>query len=485
MMPSPLPGEEAVPAGDEGVGPPRKRSRVRIVLIGLLAVLLVGGGVAAAGGYFGWYGGGGTHPYDVMPASTVAYLQLDLNPSLDQKTQAWAFLRDLPEVQEVTPGQPDPKRVLWSFKEWLWVGRTWTDYDRDGAPWLGDRIGVGFIVHDTEQIWVTAIQVTDEAKASAKIQEWLDATKNDYEVTTRDGYAIITAKSTASVVHAEQAKALLGHDPRFTGDLRSVGETGWMAGWVDVGALAARSPNPSNEPGRTAFALRFSGDTMEFAGRVMGWNHPLVNGAGQLGSLPASTGSAVCVSSGGTSALRLPLRLPLPLPSATDWWKSQYGLDDADVAALLGHNACVSAPITDSMDLFSDTKVLGLRVVTDDPTRAQEVLHKVSSDFFPSQPLVADRVDGNVLSAATTKDYLAEIAGSHDKLSGQPSFTKAAPDSARAALAFYLNLEPIGTRYVDAGSPYEPFAKAMKALGVQYFDEGSGNGSGSVRIVRT
>ena len=461
--------------------PPRKRSRLRTVLIGLLAVLLVGGGVAAAGGYFGWYGGGGTYPYDVMPASTVAYLRLDLNPSLEQKTQAWAFLRDLPEVQEVTPGQPDPKRVLWSFRDRLWVGSTWSDYDRDLAPWLGDRIGVGFFVHDTEQIWVTAIQVTDEAKAVAKIQEWLDATKNSYEVTTRDGYAIITAKSTASVVHAEQAKGLLGNNQRFMADLRSVGENGWMAGWLDFGALAASSPSPSDEPGRTAFALRFSGDTLEFAGKVMGWKHPLVNGAGQLGILPASTSSAVCVSGGVPGALPVPLLLPLP--SAPDWWASQYGFDDADVAALLGRSVCVSAPSSDS--LFSVPEVLGLRVVTDDPNRAQKVLRKGSADIFPNQPLVADRVDGNVLTAATTRDYLAEIAGSPDKLSSQPSFTRAVPDSTRAALASYLNLEAIGPSYVDAGSPYEPFVKAMKALGVQYFDEGSGNGSWSVRIVRT
>lgn len=302
-------------------------------------------------------------------------------------------------------------------------------------------------------------------------------------MTTRDGYAIITAKATASVAHAEQAKGLLGNNQRFMADLRSVGENGWMAGWLDIGALAASSPSPSDEPGRTAFALRFSGDTLEFAGTVIGWKHPLVNGAGQLGTLPASTGSAVCVSGGVTGALPVPLLLPLP--SAPDWWASHYGLDDADVAALLGHSVCVSAPSTDTMNLFSVPEVLGLRVVTDDPTRAQEVLRKGSADIFPNQPLVADRVDGNVLTAATTKDYLAEIAGSPDKLSGLPIFTKAVPDSTRAALASYLTLEAIGPSYVETGSPYEPFVKAMKALGGQYFDEGAGNGSWSVRIIRT
>ena len=480
MDPSPVPDAEAAAAQGEEVTPPRKRSRLRLILIGVLGVLLVGGGVAAGGGYLGWYGGGGTHPYDVMPASTVGYVQLDLNPSLEQKTQAWAFLHDLPEVKDVTLGQPDPKRLLWSFKDRLWIGSTWKDYDNEVAPWLGDRIGVGFLVHDTEQIWVTAIQVTDEAKAKAKLQEWVDATGIDYEVTTRDGYAIITGNTTASIVHAGQAAGLLGQDPRFAADLRSLGGDGWMAGWLDFGALAASSPTPTDEPGRLAFGLRFSADSMEFAGRVTGWKHPLINGAGELGALPASTGSAVCATGNTTGSLPLPL--PLPMPRITRPWP-QDGLNDVDAAALLGGNVCVSAPGSAVTTLFSGPNVLGMRIVAGDPRRAREVFRTVASDILGDHRLVADRVDGNVVTAATNRGYLTELAEPRDLLSGVPVFTKAVPDSTRAALAFYLNLEPIAPQYVDAGSPYEPFVTSLKAVGGQYFDEGSGNGSWSVRIV--
>jgi hypothetical protein len=88
------------------------------------------------------------------------------------------------------------------------------------------------------------------------------------------------------------------------------------------------------------------------------------------------------------------------------------------------------------------------------------------------------------LTAATTKDYLAELAGPGDELSSLPAFTKAVPESRRAALAFFMNLESIGSQYVAPGSPYEAFGTSLKAIGGQYFDEGSGNGSWSVRIVR-
>lgn len=475
------------PVPDPEVAQPPKRRPLRAMLVGAVALALVGGGIAAAGLYFGWFGGsGGAHPYDVMPSSTVAYVQVDLNPSLEQKTQAWSFLHDLPEVQAVTLGQPDPKRLLWGLRDRLWVGSTWTDYETDLASWLGDRFGVGLLANPTdpnhEAILITAIQVTDQAKATAKLQEWLDATGNtSYEVSTRDGYAVITASSTAGFVHAEQSKGVLGTNQRFRADLASVGAAGWMAGWLDSGQLAAGSPTPSDEPGREAFALRFSGDTMEFVGKTLGTNHPLANGSGQLGALPATTGTAVCV----TGAIKgvPPLPFPLPLPQVSRPWP-KGGLNAAETAALLGKGVCVSAPASQPPGFFTAPEVLGLRIVADDPGRAREVLRKVSSDILPGHRLEADQLDGSVLTAATSPDYLAELAGPGDPLSSRAVFTRAVPESARAALAFFLDLEPFWRWFAEPGSPYEQFVTSLKAVGGEYFDEGSGNGSWSVRVVR-
>lgn len=464
------------------VRPRRDPRRVRIALVTLLAAVLVGGGVAGAGVWFGWFGGGGTHPYDVMPASVVSYVQFDLNPSAEQKFAAWNFLKDVPEVEQAPFGGPDPRRLLWALKDRLWVGSTWTDFDTDVAPWLGDRIGVGMLMHDTEQILVTAIQVTDENAAMAKLQAWLDATGSDYELSTRDGYVVITAKKTASIVHAEQATGLLNANQTFRADLRAAGENGWLAGWIDFGAISAGSPTPSDATGRTAFALRFSGDTMEVDGTVTGWNHTLVNGSGHLGDLPATTGSAVCVTGAAKDALQVPSLLPLP--QSADWWGTQHGFSDDDIDVLLGHGFCVSTPSSDDLAPFSSPDVLGLRAVTPDPSRALTVLRKGSADMFDNLPLGADRVDGTVVTAATSTAYLAELTGSSARLSGTPHFGRVVPESGRAALAMYLDLGPIGSRLVDSGSPYERFARSLEALGGQYVDAGAGNGSWSIRVVR-
>jgi hypothetical protein len=481
---APQRGEED---GSGPVGAPRKPRRLVAILIGALAVLLVGGGVAVAGGYLGWYGGGGKHPADVLPQAAVAYLQVDLNPSLDQKAQAWNFLRELPEVKDsIGVGGPDPKRLLWSLlKERTPVVDEAADYDQDVAPWLGDRIGFCILRDDVDAVLVVAVQVTDEVKGAAKLREWIATSQQAYEVTTRDGYALITTTDAAGFVRDELAKGVLSSNPQFAADLGSVGDTGVMAGWADFAGLERITYGYSEDPprdvqGRAAFALRFSPDAMEFAGKVVGWNYPSLAGAGELGNLPATTGAALSIS-GGAAGLKLVLP-SLGLKASS--WMSEYGLEEADVAALLGRNLSVSVPSSALGNASLSESPFGLRVVSDDVTRAQQALHKLTTGVFAGAPLVADRVDGDVLTAASTDAYLAELAGPSEKLSSSAVFTRTVPDFAKAASAFYVNLEPILANATDAGSSYEPFVKALRAVGGEYLDEGSGNGAWSVRIVR-
>lgn len=456
------------------------RRRLRLVLVTVLAVLLVTSGIALAGSYFGWFRAGGSHPYDVIPGPAAAYVELDLNPSLEQRMQAWTFLRELPEVRGAASGQPDPKRVLWSLRDRLWLGRTWNDFEADVAPWLGDRIGVAVLPHGSEQLWVTALQVTDAAKATAKLQEWIGATDPNYRVTVRDGYALITNAAGADVLRAAQPSGMLGNDQRFRSDLRAAGDNGALTGWVDLAALNATDDPTSATTGRAAFRLRFTGDAMEFSGRMTGWNHTLVNGAGQLGALPASTGAALSVSD-GLSGLRL--GLPWIGAGQDSWWRTTNGLGEDDITALLGRNLTISTPEAGVSPLSAPSTV-GLRVVSADPERGRRALQKVRSDLFQNAPTTVDRVDGSVLTTATDKAYLDELAAPAKTLSGSPTFTRAVPDHARAALSFYLNLQAMFPEAAKAGSPYSDFISALRVLGGQYLDEGSGNGTWAVRIVR-
>ena len=466
--------------------PPRKRRRLVGALIVALSILLVGGGgVAVAGGYLGWYGGG-KHPYDVMPAATAAYLQLDLNPSVAQKLSTWQFFSDVPDVRDaLAQGQPDPKRMLWKWLVSNWAVATDSNYDRDVKPWLGDRVGFGVMRNGDRTAWMTAIQVTDEAKGVAQLRAWIAASQQAYDVTARDGYALITMTPDTSSVLVELERASLGEGGTFASDLASLGDPGVMAGWSDLGtAPRAFSPGGGDQDlqGRVAFALRFTADTMSLDGLVIGSN--VANGtgsigAGELGNLPATTGAAIGVSGGAAT-----LKLTWPhLGSEAGSWAEQAGLEQADVEALLGRQLSVGIPAA-VLSGSSGDPAFGLRVVSDDVLRAQRSLRAVSSSFFQAD-VVVDAVDGEVLTAATTRGYFEELtrAGSA-KLSGSEVFTKAVPDHATATSAFFLDLRLAVRDGADMPQEYRPFFTALRGLGGEYLDEGSGDASWSVRVVR-
>ena len=454
---------------------PRKR-RGLAVLVGFLALLLVGGGAALAGGYVpGWFGG--KRPSDVRPASTVAYLQVDLNPTLDQKARAWDYLRDLPGMPEALgTGWPDPKRVLWEALNHAWGTQAGADFDKEVAPWLGDRLGFGVVPVGSDGTLVTAIQLTDEEKGAAKIREWIAASEQAYDVTVRDGFALITTRGDAEFVNGELSKGVLRGNPRFAADLGSVGDAGWVSGWCDFAKLATltygfESPL-SDVQGRAVFALRFSPDTMELAGKVVGWNHPSVSGAGELGNLPVSTGIGISVSGGEEG---LTLAWPWLVTVAKSW--SQYRLDERDVAALLGRNISFSSP-------SGASETIGLRIVTDDATRADRALREVAPTLDLSTP-VYTRVDDDVLIAATTSAYSDELSLASPPLSSLGVFTAVVPDHVAAASAFFVNLQPIWEEWPsDDGSPYESFLRSLQAIGGQYLDQGSGSGAWTVRLLR-
>ncbi len=305
-------GGFAPPPDGRPVPEPAQRSRRLLpALLLVVALVLAGGGLAATALQFGWLGAGGARPAQVMPATTLAYVQLDLDPSLAQKAQAWQFLRDLPEVKAaMASGQPDPRRLLWDA-----VSKAGDlgddDFDTDVKPWLGNRVGFGVLGHDDRQTWLTAVQVTDEARAAAKLREWISTSQQDYDVTMRDGFALVTMSPDTSYVLAELDKGSLDANQRFRSDLDVLGDTGVLAGWVDLAALNDRLRETGSGAeavkGRAAFALRFSANTLSFDGRLIGVDESLrsgITGAGELDQLPATTGAAVGVS-GGAKSLEL------------------------------------------------------------------------------------------------------------------------------------------------------------------------------------
>jgi hypothetical protein len=478
-------GGFAPPPDGRPVPPAKTRRRLLPVLLLVVALVLAGGGLAATALQFGWLGASGPRPAEVMPATTLAYVQLDLDPSLAQKAQAWQFLRDLPEVKAATAsGQPDPRRLLWDA-----VSKQWDlgddDFDTDVEPWLGNRVGFGVVGHGDRQSWLTAVQVTDEAKAAAKLREWISASQQDYDVTTRDGFALITMSPDTGYVLGELDKGSLDADQRFRSDLDVLGDPGVLAGWVDLAALNDRMrPDPGANPvkGRAAFALRFSANTLSFDGRLIGLDESLrsdITGAGELDQLPATTGAAVGVSGGAKS-----LELTWPrLGEDAETWLRQYGLEKADVAALLGRQFSISVPGSALSGYFAEGPEIGLRVESDDAERARTALHTLMGQLNGElEARLVDQVDGDVLTVSTSSAYLAELGGGTARLGTSDSFNAALPNHARATSGFFVDLSAMDGR--DDLGEYRDFVSALRGVGSEYVDEGPGAGSWSVRVVR-
>jgi len=473
------------------VAPPRKRSRLLAVLIGALCVVLIGSGVAVAGGYLGWYGG--KRPSDVLPGSALSYGQLDLDPSLLQKTAAWQFLRDLPEVKAaVAAGLPDPKALLWKLlvtdDEYL---RT-LDYETDVKPWLGNRYGAAFVNHLGKPVWVAAVQLADTEVGIRTLKGWLARAGSGngltYDVTVRDNYALITAAKDTAFILGEIANGTLADNPTFAADFAALGEPGISAGWTDLSSWQRMTGQNVGSAigmghGRLALATRFTADTLEVAGIVRGFTGGAAIPDGDLGLLPADTGVALSITGAGKALAEAWAQLPQEAKDSVADLK--LDLPD-DLVALLG-NSFVAAASSDTVRDFmsSGAPEIGLRVNSDAASRAEQVLHTLADGASPDG--ISTTVDGAVLIAGTTTAYRDRVAGGGDRLAGNEWFAKSVPDHANATFAAWVDLRAVvGNR--DVGSVtggYDQFVSSLRGWGGQYVPGAPGEGSWSVRIVRT
>ncbi|MCA0296983.1 MAG: DUF3352 domain-containing protein [Actinobacteria bacterium] len=466
--------------------PPARKRRLVPILLLTLALVVVGGGVATAGYFLGWFGAG-KRPSDVIPGSAVSFVQLDLNPSLVQKAAAWQFLRDLPQVKEaVASGQPDPKKVIWKLLGTL-DGNPMgdIDYDTDVKPWLGDQFAVGVLPKDKTATPVFAVQVTDEAKAAATLRDWASRTPEGYDVTMKDGYALLTRTGDTSLVTTALAAGNLSSNPEFAADFASLGDPGVLSGWGDVAGLAALSDTASTTSGaargRGVFSLTFTQDTLTLGGKAFGLDGTGLTGSTDLGALPATTWAAVGFSGGGTA-----LRQAYPeLEPLVGSWLQTFGLEQDDLVALLGTSFSLGAASTGGDPSLTAMPELGARIVTGDTARAEAALDKVLAGFQSTALTINHTVapDGAVV-VATSDGYLAELATPSAPLSSLEQFTKALPNHARATASSYVYLKPLLTDPSWADVEYGDFLKALRSFGAEYVATDTESGTWSLRLVR-
>ena len=441
-------------------------------------VALVGGLVAlvglGAGGAWAWQqvGGGGAQPESVMPASTVAFVKVDLDPSGGQKLDAHRFARKFPKARNQVAEDSDLREVLVKGlqKNGTLEG---VDFAKDVEPWLGKRIGLGVVPGkdaSSQPVPVVALAVTD-ADAARRSLPGLSSSM-DAECQVLDEYALCTTKGGGHLTDVVGAarKASLADQATFTTDMGDLGEDGIAAAWFDgaklstalegfhapgVPALALGTKGNPAAAGHGAYALRFDGPHLELAGHVNGLAAKLTpgpEGSTGVGELPKGTLAAIGVAGAGE-------QLGTAWPQAEESLKSLTGEQQyADGVAQLEDALGITLP----EDLF---KALGSQLTLSfggmgegngDPQVAlatdgdRAVLQKLADalgEQTSGAPLALKQA-GKRTVLALSESYVDTVA-TGSGLAGSAPFRAAVPDAATARFAAYADISGLLAAFKD------------------------------------
>lgn len=462
---------------------PAGRARTLALVGGLVAI--VGGTAVVGGGWlaFSKLNGGGPQPESVLPADTLAFVKVDLNPSGAQKVAAVRFALRFPDAKGKVSEGSDLRQVAF---EKLQDDGTFKglDYATDVAPWIGDRFGVGLLpgasIKD-KPIAVMVLAVTDEERAKASLPQLTAKSKTACGV--RDGFAVCSEdKTTVSLLTEADKGASLADAPGFSSDMEALGEDGVAAAWVDlkrVGSMAedmslatgllGTSVPDAPRGGRLAVALRFAGPHLELAGRAadmpLSWPQKRGGGTG-VPELPTGTLAAFGLDSAGdqvTSSLTSSKELSRQMAEAG----ADLGVKlPEDLAAALGDRATLAYGGMDG-----DVVKVALRT-GGDPAAVGRMVTAMNKGGAMSEPDLHQSTAGGDPVVATTEGYARQVAGGSG-LGDQTSFRDAVPSAKDARAVFYADIAGLLKAHgAEFGTELRKNLEPFSALGVSTRGEG-------------
>jgi hypothetical protein len=361
----------------ETVGPegPASTGRRRTVIAGVAVavVAVLGGGAYAA---YALLFGGGPQPADVLPASTVAVVSVDLDPSAGQKIAAIRSIRKIPALKKSLGLHTDDDLREFLFDKVVHAsGCTSLDFDRDVLPWLGKRGAVAAVdLGETNPTPAIALQIEDQAEARKGFQALVDCTDpQDFAFAVGEDYLIASDSAAhAQAILAGGVRKPLADDAsyqRWTGEAGDAGVLGFYvaprageyaqdlldqlgADLLGIGG-GALTPGGGQDPlaaaGKAlrdfkglAGTIRFNGGGMELSVATGGITQleDLATVGTQMGDLPSDTAVALGFGVTRDYAKRLVDQLSESDVSAAE---DETGLDlPGDLQTLLGKAVTLS-----------------------------------------------------------------------------------------------------------------------------------------------
>ncbi|MGD9961262.1 DUF3352 domain-containing protein [Nocardioides sp.] len=496
----PPPGEQEIldssggdPQDVRGARPSRKAA---LAAGGILAGVVIVGGAAWAAS---WYLSSGADAAEMLPDSTLAFAQVNLDPSGEQKIEALKTLNKFPAIRSELDlsSSSDVRKSL--FEQIQKDGTCEdVDYDTDIAPWLGNRMAIAAI--DTGEATpapVGIVEITDEDKAKAGIDTLMncgDDSGSGGIAIEGDWVVLAETDAIADDVVSDALESNLADDASYQRWMDEAGGDGIMSAYIAPSAavkLADALPGLLDSSGvdseaaltddqtqelkdfeGAAMKLRFVDGSVEaeFAGDRS--NNPFAKvitaseGADVVGSLPVDTAFALGASLGEGWLQTYLDEVAGALGSGDDLDAAMAEIEDQtglalpeDIEALTGESfaLAVSSDIDvdalSNADDFSDVGV-GMKV-KGDPDAAEATLEKLRAQL-PDESWLLSKSSGDYLSFGPDQDWLDALS-EDGGLGASSDYQQVIPQGDKSIYVVYAN--------ADAGDDW--LVNALKDSGAE------------------
>lgn len=202
---------------------PRKPRRRAAAIAGAVGVAAIAGG-----GTWAWqlWAAQGPQPAEALPADTLAYVAVDLDPPGGQKVAAYQVLKKFPSLEkELGLGSEDDlrKSLVESLAEDGGCDLPWGEVD----DWAGDRAALAVVAMDEPKV-VVALQVADPDLARTGLQKvGRSCGEDQFGFAVGDGWAILAeSEEVARQVQADAEDANLAGDADFEELTGAAGDPG-------------------------------------------------------------------------------------------------------------------------------------------------------------------------------------------------------------------------------------------------------------------
>ncbi len=459
----------------DGSGPaqpaPDNDNKKRMIAVGAIVAggAVVAGGAWAATSFFST----GAQPAEALPASTVAYFSVDLDPSGGQKIEAIKTLRKFPGFTDKVDLKTDDDLRERFFEEVTSSGECeGLDYDADVKPWLGSRAAMAVVdLGEDEPTPVGVVQTTDAGKAEDGLSALVDACGGTEDAEGEvggwvvDGDWIVVAETpeiAQKVVDAADGSTLAGNASfeEWTGEAGDDGfmsmyvgkgvtkyldELGGMGGMGMMGMPGAAMGEDGTTSGSEevpeelqqmiddfdgmAATVRFDDGAVEIEYAMSNYQPDMTkfldsqNGADMVAGLPDDTVAAFGMSleEGWAGAMLDYVKRNLPEDSATideqlAQFESETGLAfPEDVETLLGEGVTVSLGSGLDPDAVANggpgEVPVGIRI-DGDADEIQAVLDKIAAQAGPELAEFMQVTEGDGYAVLALQDgYRGELEG--------------------------------------------------------------------------